>query len=75
MLLLRYDNALIRASPAFLTALPTGGQTSTEDHYMRMVARFDTGVARYSWLPRSLVLGEGRIAGDHRIEYSIYRLD
>jgi Protein of unknown function (DUF3237) len=30
---------------------------------------------RYSWLTRSLFIGEGRVAGDHRIEYVIHRLD
>jgi hypothetical protein len=42
---------------------------------MRMVAQFDTGDERYSWLTRSLFIGEGRVAGHHRIEYVIHRLD
>lgn len=75
VILLSYDNALIRENPAFLTALRTGGETSVDDQYMRMVAQFDTGDERYSWLTRSLFIGEGRVAGDHRIEYVIHRLD
>ncbi|PZS33012.1 MAG: hypothetical protein DLM58_08750 [Pseudonocardiales bacterium] len=75
VILLSYDNALIRESPAFLAALNTGGETSTEDQYMRMVAHFDTGDPRYAWLTSSLFIGAGRVAGDHRIEYQIHRLD
>ncbi len=75
VILLSYDNALIRESPAFLDALRTGGETSVDDQYMRMVAQFDTGDERYSWLTRSLFIGEGRVCGDHRIEYVIHRLD
>jgi Protein of unknown function (DUF3237) len=75
VLMLRYDNALIRESPAFLAALADGGQTGFDDQYMRMVAQFDTGDSRYSWLTSSLFLGEGRVAGDHQIEYRIHRLD
>lgn len=75
VILLRYDNALIRETPAFLAALRTGGQTDFTDQYMRMVAQFDTGDDRYAWLMSSLFIGQGRIAGDHSIEYEIYRLD
>jgi hypothetical protein len=75
VLLLTYDNALIRESPAFLDALRTGGETTVDDQYMRMVAQFDTGDERYAWLTSSLFIGEGRVAGDHRIEYTIHRLD
>lgn len=75
VILLSYDHALIRESPAFLSALRTGGETGVDDQYMRMVAQFDTGDGRYSWLTRSLFIGEGRVAGDHRIEYRIHRLD
>lgn len=75
VILLRYDNALIRETPAFLTALRTGGQTGFADQYMRMIAQFDTGDERYTWLTSSLFIGEGRVAGDHSIEYAIYRLE
>lgn len=75
VVLLSYDNALIRESPAFLTALADGTATGFDDQHMRMVARFDAGDRRYGWLTRSLFLGEGRLAGDHRIEYRIHRVD
>lgn len=75
IIMLRYDNALIRETPALLAALRTGAQTTFTDQYMRMVAQFDTGHPRYAWLMSSLFIGEGRIAGDRRIEYAIYRLD
>jgi len=75
IVMLHYDNALIRESPAFLAALDTGGQTTIEDQYMRRAAQFDTGEARYSWLTRSLFIAEGRVAGDHQIEYRIHRVD
>lgn len=75
VILLHYDNALIREAPAFVTALQTGGQTRFADQYMRIVAQFDTGDDRYAWLTSSLFIGEGRIASDHQIEYVIYRLD
>jgi hypothetical protein len=75
IVMLRYDNAIIRESPSFLAALNSGGQTTPEDQYMRMVAQFDTGEQRYSWLTSSLFIGEGRIAGDHQIEYRIHRVD
>lgn len=42
---------------------------------MRMIAQFETGDKRYTWLTSSLFIGEGRVAGDHRIEYTIYRID
>jgi hypothetical protein len=37
--------------------------------------RMGTGDERYSWLTSSLFIGEGRVCGDHRIEYVIHRLD
>jgi hypothetical protein len=43
--------------------------------YMRTVAQVDTGDQRYAWLMSSLFIDEGRVAGDRRIEYVIYRLD
>jgi hypothetical protein len=75
VVMLHYDNALIRESRAFLSALEHGGQTTYDDQYMRMVAQFDTGDSRYSWLTSSLFLGEGRVAGDHQIEYRVHRVD
>jgi hypothetical protein len=75
VVMLSYNNALIRETEAFLAALARGGETTTDDQYMRMVAQFDTGAERYAWLMQSLFIGEGRVAGDHEIEYTIYRVD
>ncbi len=75
MVLLSYDNGLIRESEAFRAALTDGGATTFDDQYMRMVAQFDTGAVRYAWLTQSLFIGEGRVAGDHEIEYAVHRVD
>lgn len=75
VIMLSYDNALIRESPAFLDALAKGRETRFGDQYMRMVAQFDTGAPRYRWLTRSLFVGEGRLAGSHTIEYQIHRVE
>jgi hypothetical protein len=75
VIMLSYDNALIRESPAFLAALADGRETEFDDQYMRMVAQFDTGAPQYRWLTQSLFVGEGRLAGPRTIEYQIYRLD
>jgi hypothetical protein len=32
------------------------------------------GGPRYRWLTESLFVGQGRLAGDHRIEYEICRV-
>jgi hypothetical protein len=75
VVLLSYDNALIRRSEAFLDAVQRGRSTAMDEQYMRMVAQFDTGDSRYAWLTQSLFIGEGRLAGDHQIEYVIYRVE
>ncbi len=75
VILLSYDNGLIRESEAFRAALASGGTTTIDDQYMRMVAQFDTGAPRYAWLMQSLFIGAGRVAGDHEIEYRIHRVD
>jgi hypothetical protein len=75
VVMMRYDAALIRESAALLTALTDGTETTFEDQYMRMVPQFDTGTDQYSWLTENLFIGEGRLAGDHQIEYEIHRID
>jgi hypothetical protein len=74
VILFSYDTALIRASDLFLAALREGTATAFDDKYMRMAARFETGDPRYRWLTESLFVGQGRLAGDHRIEYEICRV-
>lgn len=75
VVLLRYEVAVIRESPAFLAALESGQETSFEDQYMRMSPQFETGDGRLRWLIDRLWLAEGRLAGDRQIEYQIYRVD
>jgi Protein of unknown function (DUF3237) len=75
VILLSYDDALIRPTERFTAALASGGQTSPGDQYMRMVAQFDTGDPRYAWLTQHLSIGEGSIAAERQIEYTIYQVD
>lgn len=75
VIMLSYDNAVIRENSTFLDALEQGRATSFGDQYMRMVPRFDAGAGRYDWLTRSLFVGEGRLTGPRAIEYAIYRVD
>jgi Protein of unknown function (DUF3237) len=75
IVLLRYDVAVIRESSAFLAALQSGAETGFEEQYIRMSPQFETGAPELGWLTSSLWIGEGRLAGDHQIEYRIYRVD
>jgi Protein of unknown function (DUF3237) len=75
VVLLRYDVAVIRESPAFLAALRSGQETGFDDQYIRMSPQFETGAAELGWLTSSLWIGEGRLAGPHQIEYRIHRVD
>jgi Protein of unknown function (DUF3237) len=75
VVMVSYDNALIRENSAFMTALTEGRETAFGDQYMRMVPRFDAGAGRYDWLTRSLFVAEGRMTGPRAIEYAIYRVD
>jgi hypothetical protein len=74
VVLLQYDVGVIRESETFLSALQHRSATTFADQYMCMVPQFDTGDHRYGWLMDNLFVGEGRLAGDHRIEYQIYRI-
>lgn len=75
IVLLRYDVAVIRESPTFLSALQSGQQTEFEDQYIRMSPQFETGVRELRWLTTTLWLGEGRLAGEQQIEYRLHRVD
>lgn len=74
VIMMSYDNAVIRENPAFLGALREGRETGFGDQYMRMTPRFDVGAPRYRWLTQSLFVGEGRMAGSRLIEYAIHRV-
>jgi len=75
IVLLRYEVAVIRETPAFLAALRSGEQTGFEDQYIRMSSQFETGEPELRWLTNTLRIAEGRLAGEKRIEYRIHRVD
>jgi hypothetical protein len=75
IVLLRYEVAVIRESPAFLSALRAGRETRFDDQYIRMSPQFETGDPELAWLTDTLWVGEGRLAGKHQIEYRIHRVD
>ena len=74
LILFRYDVAVIRATPRFVTALEVGEATEFEDQYMRMAPVFEVGADRYAWLRESVFIGRGRLAGPLAITYEIYRV-
>jgi hypothetical protein len=57
------------------TVLAKGGETLFDNKYMRMMAQFDTGDHRHTWLTESLFLGEGCVSGNHQIQYQIHRVE
>jgi Protein of unknown function (DUF3237) len=75
LILMRYDQAMIRASDRFLQALAAGEGTSFEEQYMRIAPEFEVGAGPYAWLAQSLFVGRGRLRGPRAIEYEIYRVD
>ena len=56
-----------------VTAALAGGETRLEDHYYRIHVRMESGDERYSWVNRTLFVGEGRLtpAG---VVYDVYRV-
>lgn len=75
VVLMRYQVAVIRESEAFLAALRSGIPTRFDDQYMRMSPQFETGSPELAWLTDRLWLAEGRLAGEHLIEYRIHRVE
>jgi hypothetical protein len=75
VVLLRYEVAVIRENPSFLSASEAGKETGFEDQYVRISPQFETGVPELAWPTDTLWIGEGRLAGQQRIEYCIYRVE
>ncbi len=74
LILLRYDVAVIRPTPAFADALSAGGTTDFGDQYMRIAPQFEAGAGGYSWLTENVFVGRGRLTGERSIEYEIFRV-
>jgi Protein of unknown function (DUF3237) len=64
LILLRYDVAVIRPTPAFVDALTSGGATDFGDQYMRIAPQFEVSAGNYSWLAESVFVGRGRLTGE-----------
>jgi uncharacterized protein DUF3237 len=73
-ILLRYDAALIRSTPAFTRALAEGRATAFGDQEMFAVPQFEVGPGRHAWLTEHLFLARGRLAGPRQIEYEIFQV-
>jgi hypothetical protein len=56
-----------------VTAALAGGETSLDDHYYRIHARLECGDERYSWVNRTLFVGQGRLLPGG-VVYDVYRL-
>jgi hypothetical protein len=74
LILMRYDNALIRGDEEFSQALQNGRETAFGDQYMCMAPQFDVSSSAYTWLTQSLFIARGRLAGPRRVEYELYRI-
>jgi Protein of unknown function (DUF3237) len=74
-LVLLHYTGLVQQSEAFIRAAEDGRATDWDAQYMRMAMWFETGAAQYAWLNQSLFLAQGRLAGNKRIEYRIYRVE
>jgi hypothetical protein len=56
-----------------VTAALAGGETRFEDQYCRTHVRMESGDARYSWVNRTLFIGQGRLVPDG-VVYDIARV-
>jgi hypothetical protein len=56
-----------------VTAALAGGETRLEDHYYRIHVRMESGDERYSWVNRTLFIGEGRLTPTG-VVYDVYRV-
>lgn len=69
---LRYSGMWWAAKGLIPKAIAPGGERSfrAEDHYLRVVARFETAASKYRWLNRIIAVGLGsRIAGGIRYDF------
>lgn len=74
LIYLRYAG-IWRAQPGVLKKVfaPGGFQYFLPaEHYVRVVARFQTASCRYSWLNESLALGIGSLSSEESIGYNFY---
>ena len=58
-------------------ALLSGGDAPTDfgDQYFFIDPRLETGDDRYSWINRTLFVGQGRHASRSRVEFRVYRVE
>jgi hypothetical protein len=65
---------IMEMNDAVMSALLTPGQqTQFGDQYYRIQPRLETGDERYSWVNRSVFLGQGRVTGAG-VEYEVLRV-
>jgi hypothetical protein len=57
-------------------AAANAGERSSEysDHYFRIAPRLETGDERYTWVNRTLFVGEGRLHPGPVVEYRVSRV-
>lgn len=65
---------LLEMNDAIQAALANATGTEYADHYFRTTPRFETGDERYTWLNRSVFVGEGRVLKGFGVEYRVFRV-
>jgi hypothetical protein len=68
-------SGLMELTPAFLAIMGGGGApTNVGEQYVVANPRLETGDERYSWVNRTMFVGEGRVLPGPRVEYRVYRV-
>jgi hypothetical protein len=67
-------HGLLEMNDKMQAAMAAAEATEFSDQYFRITPRFETGDDRYSWLNRSVFVGEGRLYPGFGVEYRVYRL-
>ncbi len=67
-------HGLLEMNDKMQAAMAAAEPTEFSDQYFRITPRFETGDDRYSWLNRSVFVGEGRLYPGFGVEYRVYRL-